>query len=91
MELPPHKFKEVMLQSIARTYLNKHSEGLVTLLEVYVDEFISMCNDIWQSHLGKLSREMLHGIHAIFPPPQITGHNGFESVVDKKMGDGDGI
>ena len=52
MELPPQKFEEVMLQRISRTYVNKHYEGLVTLLEVYVDEFISMSNAIRHSHMG---------------------------------------
>ena len=51
MELLPHKFEEVMLQRIARTDVNKHSEVLVTLLEVYVDNFIAMSNDIRHSHL----------------------------------------
>ena len=91
MELPPHKFEEVMLQMIARTDVNNHSEGLVTLLELYVDEFIAMSNDIRHSHLEKLSRVMLHGIHAIFPPPEVTGHNVFYPVAEEKMSDGDGI
>ena len=51
MELPPHKFEEVMLQRISSTDVNKHSEGLVTLMEVYVDNFITMSNDIRHSNL----------------------------------------
>ena len=50
-----------------------------------------MNNDIRHSHLEKLSRAMLHGIHTIFPPPKVTGHNGFGPVAEKQMGDGDGI
>ena len=42
-------------------------------------------------HLEKLSRAMMHGIYAIFPPPEVTGHNGFDTTAEKKMGDGDGI
>ena len=71
--------------------MNKRSERLVTLLDVYVDEFITMSYDIRHSHLEKLSRAMLHGIHAILPPPEVTGHNGFVPVSEKQMGDGDGI
>ena len=55
MELPPHKFEEVMLQSISSTDVNNHSEGLVTLIQVYVDGFISMKNYIEHSHMEKLS------------------------------------
>ena len=51
MELLPHKFKEVLLQRIVRTDVNKHSEVLVTLMEVYVDDFIYMSNYIRHSHL----------------------------------------
>ena len=69
-----------MLQRTARTDLNKHSVGLMTLLEVYVDDFIFMSNDIRHSHLKKLSRAMLHEIHVIFPKPEVTSHNGFEPV-----------
>ena len=80
MELPPQKFEEVMLQSISRKYVNKHSEVLVTQLEVYVDNFFAMSNDIQHIHLEKLSRAMLHEIHVIFPKPEVTSHNGFEPV-----------
>ena len=77
-----------MLQRIARTDVNKHSDGLVTLLKLYFDDFISISNDIRHSHLEKLSRAMLHGIHAIFSPPEVTGHTGFDPVAEKKMCDG---
>ena len=75
MELPPHNFEEVMLKRIVRTDSNKHSEVLVTLMKVYVGDFIAMSNDIRHSHLEKLSWVMLHGIHTIFPPPKVTGRN----------------
>ena len=64
MELLTHKFEKVMLQRISRTYVNKHSEGLVNLLEVCVDEFIAMSNDIQNIYLEKLSWAMMHGIQA---------------------------
>ena len=88
MEIPHRKFEEVMLQRIARTDVNKHSEALVTLLEVYVNNDIAMSNDIRQIHLEKLSRVILHGINVIFLPTEVTGNNGFDPVAGKKMGDG---
>ena len=63
----------------------------MTLLEVYVDDFIALSNDIQHTHLMSLSRVMLHGIHAIFPPPKVTGHNGFDPIALKKMQDDDEI
>ena len=34
---------------------------------------------------------MLHGIHVIFPPPEVTGHTGYYPIAYKKMVQGDGI
>ena len=34
---------------------------------------------------------MLHRIHAIFPPPKVTGHNGFDPIAYIKMVKGDGL
>ena len=90
-ELPPHKFENEMLKKVRATDTNKNLQGLIDLLEVYVDDFIAMSNNIEQAHLRQLSREMLHGIHAIFPPPEVTGHKGFDPIAYKKLVDGDGI
>ena len=57
MKLPPHKFEEVMFQRITRKDVNKHFEGLVKLLELYVDEFIAMGNDIRHSCMEKCHRQ----------------------------------
>ena len=42
MDLPPHNFEQVMLQRISRTDTNKNYEGLVTLLEEYHTNFMSV-------------------------------------------------
>ena len=90
-DLPPHKFEDVMLKKVDETDTNKHTDGLVNLLEVYVNDFIAVSNNIERPQLLQLSRAMLHGIHAIFPPPEITGHNGFDPIAYKKIVDGDDI
>ena len=82
--LLPHKFEEIMLQKVDETDSNKHFTGLSTLLEVYVDDFIAASNDIGHSNLQQLLRTMLHGIHAIFQPPEVTGHNGFDPIAYKQ-------
>lgn len=33
---------------------------------------------------------MLHGIHSVFPPPQVTGHTNGDSVSIKKIHKGGG-
>ena len=90
-DLPPHKFENEMLKPNCETDTNKRIQGLITVLEVYVDDFIAMSNNVESAHLWQLSRAMLHGIHAIFPPPEVTGHTGYDPIAYKKMVDGDGI
>eukprot|EP00957_Ditylum_brightwellii_P076662 5827235-Ditylum_brightwellii.AAC.1 len=34
---------------------------------------------------------MLHGIHSVFPPPDVTGHPGGNSVAEKKLENGKGL
>ena len=34
---------------------------------------------------------MLHGIHSIFPPPSVTGHNGGDPISEKKLVKKDGL
>ena len=37
------------------------------------------------AHLLQISRAMLYGVHAILPPPAVTGHNGFNPVALSKL------
>ena len=90
-ELPPHKYELDMLKNVRETDKVQHLIGLVHILEVYVDDFIAACNDIRRTTLVRLSRAMLHGIHSIFPPPEVTGHNGFDSIAYKKLIAGEGV
>ena len=83
IDLPPNRFENAMMQEINVEDINQHNEGLMTLLEVYVDNFIALSNDIRHTHLMSLSRAMLHGIRAIFPPPEVTGHTGFDPIAQK--------
>ena len=91
IDLPPNRFENAMMQEINVEDINQHNEGLMTLLEVYVDNFIALSNDIRHTHLMSLSRATLHGIHVIFPPPEVTGHNVFDPISLKKMQYCDGI
>ena len=90
MYLPPHEFEHHTMQKIDPLSTTVDNEGLVTLLEVYVDDFIAMSNNTSQAHLLQVSCAMLHGIHAMFPPPEVTGHNGFDPVALSKQDKGKG-
>ena len=85
MDLPPHEFEHYMMQQIYPLITKTGSEGIVTLLEVYVDDFIAMSNNTSHAHLLKIYRTMLHGVHAIFPPPTVTGHNWFNKLALYKL------
>ena len=41
--------------------------------EVYMDDFLAMCQPNSRQDLLHHSRAMLHGIHDLFPPPSVTG------------------
>ena len=61
-----------------------------TMVEVFVDDFMVLTNNINPENLRVVSRAMLHGIHSVFPPPEITKHQGGDSVSIKKINSGEG-
>ena len=61
-----------------------------TLFECFVDDFMAMTNNIDPKNLTRTSRVMLHAIHNIFPPPEVTGHQGEDSISQSKIANGDG-
>ena len=88
--LPPHKFEHIMLSNTeAHTRLTA-AAACVNLLEVFVDDFMAVTNDRNTSHLEHFSRAMLHGVHSVFPPPEISKHKGEDPISQKKLHQGDG-
>jgi hypothetical protein len=90
--LPQHAFETIMINEAVKEKLNDQQDNKdnITLTEVFVDDFIGVTNDTSIEHLTKISRAMLHGIHSIFPPPQVSGHNGQDPVSESKLGKGEG-
>ena len=64
-------------------------EKPVDIIEVFVDEFIGATNNADLTHLLHLSRYMLHGIHAISPPSEVTQHRGGGSLSENNLNKGD--
>ena len=53
-------------------------------IEVFVDDFIAMCQDV--RRIPHLTRSVLHGVEQVFPGPEVTGHSqGREPVSKKKI------
>ena len=91
MELPPHNFESIMTERFPLVDTYNTPDEKVTLLEVYVDDFIAMSNELRRQHLLHTSIAMLHGIHAILPPLAVTGHNGFEPIAEENLRKGEGM
>ena len=65
-KLPQHKFESIMMQEPCKNGDVPPPSTPIYLLEVYVDDFICMTNDLRGSHCWQLSHAILHGIHTIF-------------------------
>ena len=64
--------------------------GNTKQIEVYIDDFIAMTNNLHKHNIKHMSRAILHGIHSISPPPNITGHKRGDPISIKKLKQGDG-
>ena len=60
------------------------------MLEVFCDDFIHMAQTSDPAQFLHLSRSLLHGIHSVFPPSKVSGHNGQDPISKKKLDSGKG-
>ena len=63
--------------------------SLINLLEVFMDYFIGMTNNISQDHLRHFFLEILIGIHSVFPPPEVSVHQVQDPMSEKNMYQGE--
>jgi hypothetical protein len=89
-DLPTHRFIDIMLKEFIDQNVPPCA-GNTTLFEVFVDDFVCATNQLSHQWLDKISKAMIHGIHSIFPPPEITGHPGGDPVSEKKLDKGEGV
>ena len=82
--IPPHPL-EAHLYNTTELRNDTSTNKTTSLIEVYVDDFIACTNNSNKAHIQHLSRAMLHGIHSIFPPPQVSGHQGEDPISNKKL------
>jgi hypothetical protein len=61
------------------------------IIRVYVDDYIlGVIENLERTLVRRIARAALYGIHSIFPPPQITGHEGGKDPIsEKKLAKGD--
>jgi hypothetical protein len=91
--LPEHPLEGMLLrpENWPEDTMDTTSDKFVHLLEVYIDDFIQLAQMTDPAQLHHLSRAVLHGIHSVFPPPSVTGHDGEDPVSQKKLAQGDGL
>lgn len=82
--LPQHKFEYQMMQKAENLHRLQAAAQVVNLIEVFMDNFIAVTNNTAKSHLSHFSKAILHGVHSIFPPPEVTGHPGEDPISQKK-------
>ena len=87
--LPPHKFEGYMIPALkSSTHAPAHGTDLI---ELFMDDYIGVTNNLDHDHLCFFSRCMLHGIHSVFPPSEVTTHGGDDSVAESKLKKGEGL
>jgi hypothetical protein len=84
-DLPPHAFEGKMLPPNFGNLPLADLSLVITLIEVFVDDFIACTNSMARETILKITRAMLHGIHSIFPPRDVTGHKGGDPISEKKL------
>jgi hypothetical protein len=88
--LPPHCLEKYMKPAKGA---KRAQAGLPDRsgIYVYVDDYIAAAvENAAGTLLGRVARSALHGIHSIFPPPDVTGHEGGKDPISfKKLLKGD--
>jgi hypothetical protein len=81
--LPAHPLEDKI--SIKNVPMRTWTAMPTKLLQVYVDNF---CNAAMQSrdgsHVLRIRRALIHGVHAVFPEPAVTGHQNRKDPLSKK-------
>ena len=88
--LPPHPLEDWMLPPDKWASQERGSTpgGFVHMLEVYVDDFCALAQSTNAVELRHISQALLHSVHDVFPPPEISGLGGEPGPADGGGGGG---
>jgi hypothetical protein len=98
IDCPPHPLEKYMLpQDLVGTIgpdkpaPTDEANGGASTINVYVEDYIlAVVEDAAHTLLRRITRATLYGVHSIFPPPEITNHEGGkDSILIKKLEKGD--
>jgi hypothetical protein len=88
--LPPHKFVKYTIgdpEYEALSELQKGNNGYVYMLEVYVDNFMSLKIPASREQIRHVAMAVMTGIHDVFSPDDI---NNDDPISEKKLKKGEG-
>ena len=86
--LPDHKFLQYAIGNEAYEALPGSNDGMLRyLLEVYVDDYLSLVIPASRKHLRHVSNGTMMAIHDVFLPDEIDDNN---PISEKKLKQGDG-
>ena len=74
-EHPPEAMAMPEALQLPRIGKAKEGPAFLHVLEVFVDDFVQLAQTTDEEVLRHCSSAVLHGIHSVFPPPNVTGHN----------------
>jgi hypothetical protein len=63
----------------------RNQRKFLSLIEVYIDNFIGVIQSTNKAHLLQFSRRILDGIKKVFPPPILSGSKMANPVSEKKL------
>jgi hypothetical protein len=88
--LPTHPLEDKI--SIEKVPMCTRTAMPTKLLQVYVNDFCNAATQLLDgSHIPMIIWASIHGVHAIFLEPAVTGHqNGKDPLSNKKLKQGDG-
>ena len=90
VNLLPHPFEaQITIQHVP---LRARAEVPSKLLHVYVDDSCYALTKVKDGgHVPRIWHTSIHGIHLVFPQPEVTGHvDGKEPISNPKLDKGDG-
>jgi hypothetical protein len=86
---PPHPMENVMMNidwtTIPAHTVDRHTTEFLTLLEVYVDDFIALIQTNEPAKLLSVTRTLLHAIDNVFPGSDVTGSTMGPAISTKKL------
>ena len=73
------------------TWSLDEEDKFLFMLEDFIDDYIALAQTTDVEKLRHLTRGIMHGIHSVFPPPEITNDGLGDPISIKKLDQGEGL